>query len=762
LGTSNWQQIPFCIEALMKMAPERVLDVGVGFGRWGMIVREFCDVWYSRIFKEDWKVHIEGIEAFPKSITAYHREFYNLIHTGDAAKIIPTLPGPWGVVIFGDVLEHFDKPTANRLLNICLDRSDYVLVNIPLGEEHEQGAAYGNEYERHLSSWDVPDFAGPTLVRHVELRDYIGRPYGSFVLSRHDPKNLRAGLFAPVSVYNDDSAPVVEQDKLERMLDRAADRAFELAFIKNTRPYKAAARVRSSAVGRALAKSSDRTVTIRVTGDRNEASGSTEVWLLHASGLEGERSVPWDFVARDEAWTLRDDETRPHGKCLVAHERAVAVVKLGADPELRMLRHPWSGKVEVMFRGRRELIDLYHPVGEVVSVFPARTPMAPALDAPALLQPAARVAGGAFAPADDLGVRAAPDAPSRAPEPAVEREFTEGEEAFIERVRAARPAAIAVTCPRYLGVTSSTVNLFEHTYLVPGSRADDPEALTEDDLRHHAKVIVATRAPRVVISGGDHRQHRLMQLIREAAPSVRCDLFFHGSYPQFSEDYVWHIFKMWVESARKGELYSIASDKFGYDRFVRALGLRGHVLLNRIEGPLHECPDLPESPRHIGLWLSGTTYRKIPHAMLSALTMVPDVRLHGAGLCKRALELVDFFKIPAEFAQERQLAHDELFAAMRRTHLSMYVTFVECCPMLPLESLHQGVPALLGPNSHLFEDNAFLFERLVVPFPDRAEVIADYAERALRERREIIEEYRRYWPGYDARAKDSVRQFLNS
>ena len=26
-----------------------VLDVGVGFGRWGIIVREFCDVWFARV-----------------------------------------------------------------------------------------------------------------------------------------------------------------------------------------------------------------------------------------------------------------------------------------------------------------------------------------------------------------------------------------------------------------------------------------------------------------------------------------------------------------------------------------------------------------------------------------------------------------------------------------------------------------------------------------------------------------------------------------
>src|SRR3954447_7863014 len=113
----------------MKIAPSRVLDIGVGFGRWGIITREFCDVWFGRVFKDNWQVHLEGIEGFEKSITDYHRQFYNKIHIGDAAELIPQLDGPWSVTIYGDVLEHFTREKASELLNASLDKSDYVLVN---------------------------------------------------------------------------------------------------------------------------------------------------------------------------------------------------------------------------------------------------------------------------------------------------------------------------------------------------------------------------------------------------------------------------------------------------------------------------------------------------------------------------------------------------------------------------------------------------------------------------------------------------------
>ncbi len=82
MGTSNLQNIPYCIDLLLKISPERALEVGVGFGRWGIILREFCDGWHGRAGRPSWKTRIEGIETSPESAGAYHREIYDQIHVG--------------------------------------------------------------------------------------------------------------------------------------------------------------------------------------------------------------------------------------------------------------------------------------------------------------------------------------------------------------------------------------------------------------------------------------------------------------------------------------------------------------------------------------------------------------------------------------------------------------------------------------------------------------------------------------------------------
>ena len=163
MGTSNWQNIPFCVDALMKMEPARVLDIGVGFGRWGIMIREFCEVWFNKVHAKDWEIDIQGIEAFEPNIEDHQRLFYSKIHIGDAADVLPGLDGRFDVILYGDVLEHFKRDVALKMLETSLDRAHYVMVNIPLGEEWEQEEMYGNPYEAHLSEWTPEDFRAMDL-----------------------------------------------------------------------------------------------------------------------------------------------------------------------------------------------------------------------------------------------------------------------------------------------------------------------------------------------------------------------------------------------------------------------------------------------------------------------------------------------------------------------------------------------------------------------------------------------------------------------
>ncbi len=191
VSSSTWHHIPFCVDALLDIAPMRVLDIGIGFGRWGMLVREFCDEWKGRSHRENWRVWLEGIEAHAPNVEDYHHQFYNWIHVGDAADVLERLPAPWDLIVLGDVLEHFEKTAGRRVLESALARAAYVLVNVPLGEHWERDEAE-NPWDRHLARWDRDELLAYDPVRQAYFTELWGRDYGAFVLSRDDPANLRA------------------------------------------------------------------------------------------------------------------------------------------------------------------------------------------------------------------------------------------------------------------------------------------------------------------------------------------------------------------------------------------------------------------------------------------------------------------------------------------------------------------------------------------------------------------------------------------
>ncbi|PAD75804.1 methyltransferase domain-containing protein [Paenibacillus campinasensis] len=185
MGTSNWQNISFCVELLRQTAPKSVLDVGVGFGRWGVLCREFLDVWEGRVFREQWTTRIEGIEVFPRNIDAYHAYFYNQIHIAEAAAFIHTAvqPGQFDMIILGDVLEHFTKEAAVPLLQACIGKSRYVMLNVPIGTNWPQGTTYGNAYETHRSTWTREELDQYPVAAKQHFKDYIQRDFSTYLFA---------------------------------------------------------------------------------------------------------------------------------------------------------------------------------------------------------------------------------------------------------------------------------------------------------------------------------------------------------------------------------------------------------------------------------------------------------------------------------------------------------------------------------------------------------------------------------------------------
>lgn len=172
-------------DQLQKHRPKHVLDLGVGFGLSGAIVRQYLDHGVFELKSNPefpdiapwikWGTRLIGIEGF-EGYKNPAWELYDMVKVMDIVDYVDGTIGRYvdkteegaehndtfstDFIILTDVLEHFTKEEGNILipkLIKLLSPGGVLLIGTP-GVFVEQGAVHGNEYERHKSLWKWNEF----------------------------------------------------------------------------------------------------------------------------------------------------------------------------------------------------------------------------------------------------------------------------------------------------------------------------------------------------------------------------------------------------------------------------------------------------------------------------------------------------------------------------------------------------------------------------------------------------------------------------
>jgi len=205
MPSSRYDHIPTVLNVVQQLSPASVLDVGVGFGKWGHLFREYLEIVKSeeepaRYRRENWRIRIDGIEGYAPYVTAAHEYFYDRIHLGDMRRVIDDLD-TYDLIFLGDVIEHIPKDEGHGFLHRCLAHARMgVIVSTPASET-EQGILCDNPLEVHRSLWSLADFQAITrtigtvtlddVVVAVLLKDGVAAPY---LGHRPPPRGLLARI----------------------------------------------------------------------------------------------------------------------------------------------------------------------------------------------------------------------------------------------------------------------------------------------------------------------------------------------------------------------------------------------------------------------------------------------------------------------------------------------------------------------------------------------------------------------------------------
>lgn len=150
--------IPIICETILELKPESVLDIGIGFGKFGLLAREYIELWRGGQHVHhienygNWKSIVDGIEIYEPYILDHHKAIYDQIFIGDALDILTRINEvlSYDLIICSDVLEHLDHDRGIELLKIARIMSKHALFLIPV-EPCKQGSEWENIHETHKS-----------------------------------------------------------------------------------------------------------------------------------------------------------------------------------------------------------------------------------------------------------------------------------------------------------------------------------------------------------------------------------------------------------------------------------------------------------------------------------------------------------------------------------------------------------------------------------------------------------------------------------
>lgn len=162
MPSSTPSAIEVVIGIAWRLGPKSVVDLGVGYGKYGVLFREYLELKHQpdRLVDSARSVRIDGVEGYGPYLGPLQRATYDELYVENILDFLKR-GQHYDLVFLGDVLEHFEKNVASTLLlpGLVAIADMGVLIVTPV-DPGSQGAVAANDLEVHRSRWTAEDFKG--------------------------------------------------------------------------------------------------------------------------------------------------------------------------------------------------------------------------------------------------------------------------------------------------------------------------------------------------------------------------------------------------------------------------------------------------------------------------------------------------------------------------------------------------------------------------------------------------------------------------
>ena len=312
--------------------------------------------------------------------------------------------------------------------------------------------------------------------------------------------------------------------------------------------------------------------------------------------------------------------------------------------------------------------------------------------------------------------------------------------------------------PRWLGVTSATKELFQN--LLPMQ-----EIYLNNNVETISNKIIEIGVKQVIFSAFDYGWDKIARNLRSKDPNIKLKSFWHGSHSQVIEEINWETNLMVINLHKDGIIDVMGTCKESLVNFYKSQGYKTAFLKNtvRLEDSIKEkIKDIRKETNgklKFGLYSAGTDWRKNTYNQVIAAASFDNAELEVVPL-RYELQQLAYYNELEIVGSNSHLKRDDLLIEMAKRDIVLYVTFSECAPMLPIESLEVGTICIMGHNHHYFK-NSKLHDYLVVEREDDLDAICDKVNYALTNKDEIFKLYYDWKKNNDKESEESVKEFLN-
>ena len=307
----------------------------------------------------------------------------------------------------------------------------------------------------------------------------------------------------------------------------------------------------------------------------------------------------------------------------------------------------------------------------------------------------------------------------------------------------------------WMGVTSATKELFENL-------VDCGELYRKKDIKRISNAILQKNVKQIIFSSFAIGWRDLTIDIKKHQKNIKIKTFWHGSHSQILDAYGWNRNIEIIELHTKGYIDVMGTCKKSMLNFYQSQGYNACFITNKVSNIPQKLNANKKAEKEtiIGIYAAKCDdWRKNMYSQMGAVSLLENAIIDMVPLNEQAKEFANHYGIRIQ-GVETPISREKLMERMAKNDVNLYVTFSECAPMLPLESMELGVPCITGNNHHYFKGRD-IEKYIVVNNESDVEEIKEKIIKCKENKDEIIKKYQKFSQENLKESRKNVKEFLN-